>query len=298
MVRQLSLGHDLSRASDQQLADRHRPGRDLPAAEYRRFPQGLGQCYFEFPATLGLGTVDIGQEFAQQQTLGRDKTVNTTPTPFDVDFDGFTDVAAFHLGGGVTIRNIAHGDWSSYNIATDFDSTNAPLVGQQDAQNSHFYSEELQALGKAGNLNWIVGAYYSDTRINDSQVLNQLNFPGNPLGLVLVHDIEPSTSSAIFGQATYDFSQWVQGLSLTAGYRYTWDRKSFTDQRLAPAAAAPPLALRLRHRLRAHHLRHPRRSDDLHAQPVGALERRQLQRQPELAGDAGSVALCRHAQGL
>lgn len=204
------------------------------------FPQGLGQCYFEFPATLGLGTVDIGQEFAQQQTLGHDKTVNATPTPFDVDFDGVTDIAQFHLSDGITVRNIAHGDWSAYNIATDFDGTNAPIVGQDDIQNNHFYSDELQALGKAGKLNWIVGAYYSDFRSTESQSLQQLDFPGNPLGQVFVHDIEPSTSSAIFGQATYDFGDWVNGLSLTAGYRYTWDHKSFTDTRIAPAAAAPP----------------------------------------------------------
>ncbi|HEY3814248.1 MAG TPA: TonB-dependent receptor [Caulobacteraceae bacterium] len=198
---------------------------------------GQGQCFFEFPFTLGLGTVDIGQEFAQQQTLGKDKTVNATPAPFDVDYDGVTDIAQFHLGDGITIRNIAHGDWAAYNIAVDFDGTNAPIVGQSDVENNHFYSDEFQVLGKEGHLNWIGGLYYSDFRSNVSQSLQQLDFPGNPLGQVFVNDVEPATSSAIFGQATYDFSDWVKGLSFTAGYRYTWDKKSFTDQRLAPGLA-------------------------------------------------------------
>ncbi|HWE45979.1 MAG TPA: TonB-dependent receptor [Caulobacteraceae bacterium] len=206
------------------------------------FPTGLGECYFEFPATLGLGTVDIGQEFAQQQTLGKDKTVNATPLPFDVDYDGVTDIAQFKFGDGLMLRNIAHGDWSAYDIVTDLDGTNAPLVDQTDIQNNHFWSDELQLLGKSfdNRLNWIVGAYYSDFRSNESQDLHQLDFPGNPLGEVLVHDIQPSTSSALFAQGTWDFGDWVKGLSLTAGYRYTWDHKSFTDTRLAPAAAAPP----------------------------------------------------------
>jgi iron complex outermembrane receptor protein len=197
---------------------------------------GHGQCYFEFPVTLGLGTVDIGQEFAEQQTLGKNKTVNATPTPFDVDYDGVTDIAQLHLGDGLTLRNIAHGDWAAYNIATDFDGSNAPIVGQDDVQNNHFYSDELQLLGKGfgDKGSWIVGAYYSDFKSNESQDLQQLNFPGNPIGEVFVHDIEPSTSAAIFAQANWDFSAWVQGLSLTTGYRYTWDRKSFTDTRTAP----------------------------------------------------------------
>ena len=198
------------------------------------FPQGLGECYFEFPTTLGLGTVDIGQEFAQQQTLGRDKTVNTTPTPFDVDYDGVTDIAQFHLGDGITVRNIAHGDWSAYNIAIDLDGTNAPIIGQDEIDNNHFYSDEFQVLGKSGHLDWIVGAYYSDFRSNVSQSLQQLDFPGNPLGQVFVNDVEPATSSALFAHATYDLSDWVKGLSITGGYRYTWDKKEFTDQRLAP----------------------------------------------------------------
>ena len=206
------------------------------------FPAGDGQCYFEFPTTLGLGTVDIGAEAAQQALLGKDKTVNATPTPFDVDYDGVTDIAQFHLDDGITVRNIAHGDWSAYDIVTDFDGTNAPIVGQTDIQNNHFWSDEFQVLGKNWNnkLNWIVGAYYSNFESHESQSLQQLDFPGNPLGEVLVNDDEPSTSSAVFGQGTLDFSDWVKGLSLTAGYRYTWDRKSFTDQRLAPNAAPPP----------------------------------------------------------
>jgi iron complex outermembrane receptor protein len=201
-----------------------------------QFPTGAGQCYFEFPVTLGLGTVDIGAAAAQQQALGRDKTVNSTRTPFDVDYDGVTDIAQLHLGDAITVRNIAHSDWAAYDIGIDLDGTNAPIIGQTDIDNNHFYSDEFQVLGSSFDkrLNWIVGAYYSKLQSNESQSFDQLNFPGNPLGEVFVHDTLPYTSKAIFGQGTVDLGSWLHGLSFTAGYRYTWDDKSFTDQRLAP----------------------------------------------------------------
>ncbi len=200
------------------------------------FPQGAGQCYFEFPVTFGLGTVDIGQEAAQQAALGKNSTVNATPTPFDVDYAGITDVAQIHPGYGLTIRNIAHADSAKYDLASDLDGTNAPIVGQSDMENNHFYSDELQVLGTGfgKRLNWIVGGYWSDLRSRQDDEFQQLNFPGNPIGDIFVHDNAPAKTTAIFAQGTWDFSEWVHGLSLTGGYRYTWDSKSFTDQRLAP----------------------------------------------------------------
>src|SRR5207248_11298082 len=35
---------------------------------------------------------------------------------------------------------------------------------------------------------------------------------------------EGGTSSAVYGQGTYKLTPWLEGLSVTAGYRYTWDR--------------------------------------------------------------------------
>jgi iron complex outermembrane receptor protein len=205
---------------------------------------GAGQCYFEFPATFFLGTTDIQAEAAAQQGLGRDHTINATPAPFHVQYNGVTDTMQFHLGE-FFIRNIFHADSANYLIGTDFDGSNAPIVGEQDSQHNRYYTDEFQFIGKSldNRLDWIVGFYYADLEQHQSQFFQQLDFPGNPLGEVFVNDTLPQKSQAIYAHVNMDLGKWVQGLSLSGGYRYTWDRKSFTDQRLAPGLMGPPYFL-------------------------------------------------------
>jgi iron complex outermembrane receptor protein len=177
---------------------------------------------------------------AFQQSLGKDKTVNSFHAPFDVDYAGVTDIATAHFGG-VTLKNIAHTDYAKYHVAFDLTGTGAGILDQDDFQNNHNYSDELQLLGKSfdDKLSWLVGAYYSDFIQNEHQSFNLESQPGNPFSPQVVGLHEPQTSTALFAEATYDFSKWVDGVSLTAGYRYTWDDKSFTQRRTQPGGFLP-----------------------------------------------------------
>ncbi len=204
------------------------------------------QCFFEFPIDLGLGTKDLNGLLAQQQTLGRDRTVNNFQSPFNVDFDAVTDIATIHWGP-VTIRNIAHADDARYHIAFDLTGTGAGLLDENDFQSNRNYSDELQVLGQTfGNrLNWIVGGYYDNfTQNENTPRFDEASFPGNPLSPQHFTLNEPNTSKALFGQATLDLSDWLHGLSITGGYRYTWDDKGFTQSRFQPggivASPFPP----------------------------------------------------------
>ena len=190
-------------------------------------------CAFEPPLTTAFHTGDLTQYFAQQQALGLDKTVANSAAPFDVDYLAGTDIASVRLGA-MTFKNILHADLSRYHIGFDFDGTPANLLGQDDFQRNGFFSEEFQFVGTAFSkqLSWIVGGYYSDLELNESDVFREVDFPLNPINPLHVNQYEPQKSEAGFGQATYDFSQYVKGLSLTAGYRYTWDQRSFTQRRL------------------------------------------------------------------
>jgi phospholipid-binding lipoprotein MlaA len=51
-------------------------------------------------------------------------------------------------------------------------------------------------------------------------------------------------SAPLSGQATLDISDWLHGVSVTGGYRYTWDDKAFTQNRFQPggivASPFPP----------------------------------------------------------
>jgi iron complex outermembrane receptor protein len=198
------------------------------------------QCFFEFPADLFLGTKDLNGLLAQQRTLSRDRTVNNFQSPFDVDFDAVTDIATIHWGP-VTIKNIAHADNARYHIAFDLTGTGAGLLDEDDFQNNRNYSDELQLLGQAFNnrLSWIVGGYYNNFTQNEHETFDEASFPGNPLSPQVIRLNEPQTSKALFGQATLDISDWLHGVSVTGGYRYTWDNRSFTQSRFQPGGIVP-----------------------------------------------------------
>ena len=202
-------------------------------------PQPAPQCFFEFPLTLGLGTTDIQAELARQQTLGTDKTVNSFRAPFNVDYGGVTDIATARFGA-MTLKNIIHYDTARYHVAFDLTGTGAGLLDQDDFQNNSFFSEELQFLGKAldNRLSWIGGVYYSELDQKENETFDLVNFPGNPVSPQVIALQQPIKSTAVFGQASYDFSTWVKGLSLTAGYRYTWDQRSITQNREANGICA------------------------------------------------------------
>jgi iron complex outermembrane receptor protein len=199
------------------------------------------QCFYEYPNDLGTAVpYDIQAELAQQQAAGRDRTVVNAPEPYDVDFDAITDIATARFGE-LTFKNIAHASLARYHTGFNFDGAEAPIVDSDQYERDSFWSEEMQLLGsQLGNrLKWIVGGYYSDLDMRQNGVFDELGDlpqgagPPNP---IVENDKEPQNSKAVFLQSSYDFSDWVKGLSLTTGYRYTWDHKAFTDQRIQGVA--------------------------------------------------------------
>ena len=177
---------------------------------------------------------------AFQQSLGTDQTVNSFHAPFNVDYAGLTDIATAHFGA-VTLKNIAHIESATYHVAFDLTGTGAGILDQDDHQANHSYSDELQLLGKAfdSKLSWLLGAYYSNFQQSEQESFDLESQPGNPFSPQVVNLNAPQTSTAVFGQASFDFSQWIDGVSLTAGYRYTWDDKTFTQQRTQPGGFYP-----------------------------------------------------------
>jgi iron complex outermembrane receptor protein len=88
------------------------------------------------------------------------------------------------------------------------------------------YSEEAQIQGTLlanDRLKYIVGGFYNDAKKNEAIPVIVGGELATPLGQVLYHTHGTDNSKALYGQATYDFSDFVHGLSLTAGGRYTWE---------------------------------------------------------------------------
>ncbi|MCA8905708.1 MAG: TonB-dependent receptor, partial [Hyphomonas sp.] len=100
---------------------------------------------------------------------------------------------------------------------------------QVDRDESHEQlSEEVRLAGGAGALNYVVGAYFLSQSYDLTNHQYGLIFGGPDAGST-VHAAQDNTAYAGFGQLDYEI---VDGLTVTAGLRYSWEKKKFTVQPL------------------------------------------------------------------
>ena len=88
-------------------------------------------------------------------------------------------------------------------------------------------SQEFQLLGEAGNVNWIIGAYYLEEDVESDQTAfadDFLLFGGAPVSFLrtIVDDLK-TESIAGFGQVDIAFGRWTLGI----GGRYTREEKTY-----------------------------------------------------------------------
>ncbi|WP_380875004.1 TonB-dependent receptor [Sphingomonas sp. DBB INV C78] len=109
------------------------------------------------------------------------------------------------------------------------------LFGADNDRKQHQFSEEINVLGQIGDkLEYVAGAFYfreeADER-NPQAYTFVRAIPGVGLaGINLTNLIDYDTTSeskALFGQATYNFTD---ELSFTGGVRYTWDEKKLIQR--------------------------------------------------------------------
>ncbi len=185
----------------------------------------------------------LGSLAALQQRIGiREEPGRTTPGLGKDYFYGFTDHARWDISDDLTILNIASATITKTLATQDSDGTYLPIINIGDPVNPHGwtdnevqYTDELRVQGKAlsGRLDWVVGGYleYDHPLGNSLYETDTLGYsPGIPghntdplSGLAYYHFWNSSRSQAVFAHGIYDLSDWVDGLRLEAGYRYTWD---------------------------------------------------------------------------
>jgi iron complex outermembrane receptor protein len=172
---------------------------------------------------------------ARQRQLGF-WAVDSAVDSFHREHDVFvTNTTSYNLGPNATVKNIfgyskshAHDQVTEtgtpYLIETT-DNRSAGAVG--NVVSTKNVSDELQLQGKAHALTYIVGLYYlkTDTDTFYPQTYFDLS-PIIPPTTTTSHWATQDTSKAIFAQGTYDLGSLlpVEGLSFTAGVRYTWER--------------------------------------------------------------------------
>ena len=136
------------------------------------------------------------------------------------------------FNGHLRLRNIASFSRQLARRDDDEDGTTLPLLDSLGSTPGTYLvdegtmTEELQLQGETAGkaLSWQSGLYYEDDYTPGAknhtytQQLVLLPFYSNTDRTDL-----GGTSTGVYGQATYELTWLLKGLSLTAGYRYTWD---------------------------------------------------------------------------
>jgi iron complex outermembrane recepter protein len=195
----------------------HGPGAELIAAN---------------PAASAAGAA-ILDYVAAQQARGVRATALDTPELDQGIFFNLINKTSIRLNDDIKLRNIVSYSGQRARRDDDEDGTTlvlldslgpAPGTWQVDTTTT---TEELQLQGAslAGSLSWQTGVYYENDRSPDpakqsfTQQVVLLPFYFNTTNTDL-----GGTTTGVYGQGTYKLNQLLEGLSFTAGYRYTWDR--------------------------------------------------------------------------
>jgi iron complex outermembrane receptor protein len=147
---------------------------------------------------------------------------NLSPRYAKSQSSNLINTTSLDLTDTITLRNIAGYRTVKANTSEDTDGSGIAIFESFYKLDADQISDELQLLGTAfeNRLDWIVGAYYFRESGNDRQ---------DSLLFGLRHseaDVE-NKSSSVYAQGTYDVAS-IEGLSLTAGLRYTWDEREIT----------------------------------------------------------------------
>lgn len=125
----------------------------------------------------------------------------------------------------LNFKNIVGYDHYSIGQGDQVSGSLVPLLAYAEQQGGDQFTEEFQVYGHTSRLNYIGGLYFfREQAFNTSYTPEELN-PVLPIIPQTIPDHDTNYSYSVFGQATYDFSDWVQGLSATFGGRETWDER-------------------------------------------------------------------------
>jgi iron complex outermembrane receptor protein len=148
-----------------------------------------------------------------------------------VDHWGLGFTANIDLTDSLTFTSITGYRKLSPDYYLDFDATELEVSDAFVGVRQEQFSQELQLKYDKGPLSGVFGLYYLNEDVTSHQEaysdnLVYLSLAGPPLTFTRFIDDDQNTKSyAAFGQFTYDFTEQF---SLTAGLRYSKERKSYT----------------------------------------------------------------------
>ena len=157
---------------------------------------------------------------------------------YDVDYDhqptykregkGITNIARFDLGVFQVQSTTAYRRLNWW-LTTDLDGTSAPVAFLQNGENQRQFSQELNFNSRIDRFDITFGLYYYHESIDGLQLIPfYVGGPVGQLGQGFAGGGNQATNAyAGYGQTTFKVTDTV---SLTAGLRYSWEKKDETDQ--------------------------------------------------------------------
>ncbi len=131
----------------------------------------------------------------------------------------------------LTVRSITAYRQDDSATPIDFDALPAVDVDVPAFYNNKQTSQELQFLIDAGRFNGLIGAYYLNAK---SRTVFDVRLPNTVTALTFGN--VATDTVAIFGDFTYDLTDQI---SLSAGGRYTWDKRTSQVQRNVYLGSSP-----------------------------------------------------------
>lgn len=156
------------------------------------------------------------------------------PNDNNLDLYGFQGVVAYKIGGATLKSITAYRHMKAYFTR---DGDNTPFTYRQTTNRDRQWqlSQELQLTGKAisDRLSYVLGGYYFKEKASDIATADLAVGLWPPLALtppyspaVFIQNYTNNRSLAAYGQADFEL---FPRLSISAGARYTSDRKVFTS---------------------------------------------------------------------
>jgi iron complex outermembrane receptor protein len=196
------------------------------------------------PTSLICGEVEgfqaaMANALAAQQAAGPRNTTSSIPVFYRRESWGVTDIATYDITNHIHLKNIFGYRTDKEQPSFDYDGSYLPLIDISNPRtwetNSVQVTDEFQFFGETDDnrFNWIAGFYHELDRPGGYSEIQQDEFGGAgyfpPFSTTDVESLfNGGTSDAGYGSVTYNASDWLQGLSFTAGGRYTWDHKVAT----------------------------------------------------------------------
>jgi iron complex outermembrane receptor protein len=186
------------------------------------------------PARAARNYPTLESMLADQQARGPRQTASGTPSFSKVDTLTIANTTQWELNDSVSFKNIFGYRKVDSHSYEDTDGLPIPLLEIERIFEQEQFTNEFQAFGETGNLNWIAGAYYFNETGSDqgASVTGAVDFGNVQPTSVFAYPswantfvTADNTSYAIFAQGTYKFDA-VPGLSLTAGIRQNWDERT------------------------------------------------------------------------